>query len=219
MTPDLFAPEAPSPQPLPLSPGALLLPGFATAVASTLLDDIRRLTDTAPFRHLQTRMGFSLSVAMSNAGDLGWHSDRRGYRYVPADPLTDLPWPAIPTGWLTLAAEAASAAGYPDFVPDACLVNRYDTGARMGLHQDRDEPDLAHPIVSVSLGVPATFLWGGEQREDKASPVTLQHGDVVVWGGASRLRFHGIRPLRAASHALTGSLRYNLTFRCAGAPR
>ena len=167
----------------------------------------------APLRHMATPGGLRMSVAMSNCGQLGWVTDARGYRYVRQDPASSEPWPAMPPGLLQLAQDAAQAAGYPGFLPDACLVNRYLPGARMALHQDKDECDFTAPIVSVSLGLPATFLFGGNARSDKAVRIALVHGDVVVWGGADRLRFHGVAPLKDGEHALLGSQRINLTFR------
>ena len=157
-----------------------------------------------------------MSVAMTNCGRLGWVSDRRGYRYAPFDPDTGQPWPGMPGCFKALAASAAAEAGYPGVDPDACLINRYLPGSRLTLHQDRDEARLAEPIVSVSLGVPATFLWGGLERGGRNQRIGLQHGDVVVWGGPSRMRFHGIAPLKPAWHPATGERRINLTFRCAG---
>jgi alkylated DNA repair protein (DNA oxidative demethylase) len=157
-----------------------------------------------------------MSVAMTNCGRLGWVSDRSGYRYDPLDPDSGQPWPAMPPLLRQLALDAAQAAGFPGFAPDACLINRYAPGTRLSLHQDRDEGNYAHPIVSVSLGIPAVFLWGGAQRSDKARRIALMHGDVVVWGGPARLRFHGVLPLPEAHHPMTGSYRINLTFRKAG---
>jgi alkylated DNA repair protein (DNA oxidative demethylase) len=157
-----------------------------------------------------------MSVAMSNCGARGWISDRRGYRYEALDPDSGRPWPALPAAFLQLAGAAAQAAGYAGFVPDACLINRYVAGTKLSLHQDRDERDLRSPIVSVSLGIPAVFLFGGMQRGEPQRRVPLQHGDVVVWGGESRLRFHGVLPLKAALHPLLGEERVNLSFRLAG---
>ena len=191
----------------------MVLRGFALAQAADLLAAVQQVTAQAPFRHLITPGGLRMSVAMTNCGELGWVSDRRGYRYDPVDPETGAPWPALPTAFRTLAGEAAARAGYPDFAPDACLVNRYEPGARLSLHQDRDEKDLRAPIVSVSLGLPAVFLWGGDERGDKARRIALQHGDVVVWGGPARLCFHGVLPLKDGEHPFAGALRINLTFR------
>jgi len=160
--------------------------------------------------------GFTMSVALTNCGALGWTSDRRGYRYSPTDPLSGKPWPPMAPAMLQLAREAAGAAGFDGFTPDACLVNHYLPGTRLSLHQDKDEGDYAHPIVSVSLGMDATFLFGGLQRAGRPQRVPLHHGDVVVWGGVDRLRYHGIAPLADSPHPLLGSRRINLTFRCAG---
>ncbi len=157
-----------------------------------------------------------MSVAMTNCGDLGWISDRRGYRYSPVDPAGGVPWPVMPASFLAMAGAAAARVGFARFVPDACLINRYAVGARMALHQDKDERDFGAPIVSVSLGLPATFLFGGDARADKPLRVALRHGDVVVWGGAARLRHHGVLPLAPGEHALVGPWRLNLTFRRAG---
>jgi alkylated DNA repair protein (DNA oxidative demethylase) len=199
-----------------LGPGARLLPGFAAPVAPLLIEQIVRLTVDAPFRHLTVPGGHVMSVAMSNCGDLGWISDRAGYRYADRDPLSGRRWPPMPGAWFDLAQAVAAQAGYEGFQPNACLINRYRPGARMGLHQDRDEPDLSAPIVSVSLGLPAMFLWGGPVRRDRARRLALLHGDVVVWGGPARLAFHGVAPLKDGDHPLTGPVRYNLTFRRAG---
>jgi len=204
------------PPALALEPGALLLRGFAVEHAAALLQAVDAIAAQAPFRHLVTPGGLRMSVAMTNCGPLGWISDRSGYRYGATDPLRGQPWPPMPAVFSQLAHDAAAAAGYPGFAPDACLVNRYAPGARLSLHQDRDEDDYGHPIVSVSLGIPAIFLWGGARRADKALRVELRHGDVVVWGGPARLRFHGVAPLAGAEHPLTGAARINLTFRKAG---
>ena len=213
MTPDLFAADAPELEDEVLSPGAIVLRGFATARDAALKDDVARVAAGAPFRHLVTPGGFRMSVAMTNCGELGWISDRRGYRYDPVDPESGVRWPALPESFRALARDAAARAGYADFVPDACLINRYAPGARLSMHQDRDEKDLRAPIVSVSLGLPATFLWGGDTRGDKARKVALHHGDVVVWGGPSRLRFHGVLALKDGDHPFAGAHRINITFR------
>lgn len=200
----------------PLGPGAFVLPGFALPFVDELLPAIHAVEERAPFRHLVTPGGFTMSVALTNCGTLGWTSDRRSYRYSPTDPASGLPWPAMPEPFTRLAREAAAAAGFDGFVPDACLVNRYAPGARLSLHQDKDEHDYGAPIVSVSLGMPAVFLFGGLARGDKAVRVPLVHGDVVVWGGEDRLRYHGVLPLKEAPHPLLGAQRINLTFRKAG---
>jgi alkylated DNA repair protein (DNA oxidative demethylase) len=217
ITTDLFAAApAPTRQDDRLSEGAMVLRGFALADEAPLLQAVAAIAAQAPFRHLVTPGGLRMSVAMTNAGSLGWVSDRRGYRYDPIDPNSGRPWPPMPAVFLQLAATAAAHAGFAGFVPDACLVNRYDPGARLSLHQDRDERDLSQPIVSVSLGIPAVFLFGGLQRADRAQRVPLAHGDVVVWGGPARLRHHGVLPLKPNHHALLGDVRINLTFRRAG---
>lgn len=198
---------------LQLDPGAVLLGGFALQFDRALLDAVAAIASAAPFRHLETPGGRRMSVAMTNAGRLGWISDRRGYRYGDTDPLNGVAWPAMPALFLQLASDAATAAGFDGFEPEACLVNRYEPGAKLSLHQDRDERNLNQPIVSVSLGVDATFLWGGQMRGDRPRRVTLHHGDVVVWGGPARLTYHGVDTLGPATHPLMGELRYNLTFR------
>jgi alkylated DNA repair protein (DNA oxidative demethylase) len=170
----------------------------------------------APFRQLETPGGYRMSVAMTDCGPLGWVSDRRGYRYLSVDPQTGRAWPPMPEAFLRLATDAAARAGFPGFHPDACLINRYVPGARLTLHQDKDEQDLGQPIVSVSLGLPATFLWGGGTRSERPRRVPLEHGDVVVWGGPDRLRFHGVLALAEGEHPLLGPERINLTFRKAG---
>lgn len=196
-----------------LEPGAVVLRAFAVQQAPALLAAIEQIVQAAPWRHMTTVRGWRMSVAMTNCGDAGWLSDSRGYRYDAVDPRTNRHWPALPDTFVDLAARAARAAGYAHFVPDACLVNRYEPAARMSLHQDRNERSFTQPIVSVSLGVPATFLWGGATRAERPRKVLLEHGDVVVWGGPARLHYHGIDTMRADTHALTGQLRYNLTFR------
>lgn len=205
--------DMPEPAPLALAPGAVLLHGFARATGADLLQALEPLLAAAPLRHLVTPGGHTMSVAMSNCGALGWVSDRRGYRYSPQDPLSGQPWPAMPARWRELAAAAVAEAGFDGFAPDACLINQYLPGNKLSLHQDRDESDFSAPIVSVSLGLPAVFLFGTPQRADRPQRHRLQHGDVVVWGGPSRLAFHGVAPLADGDHALLGRRRINLTFR------
>ncbi|KFX28476.1 DNA oxidative demethylase AlkB [Ralstonia solanacearum] len=214
---DLFADHAPvDERRIALSEAALVLRGFALAEAPALLAAVDAIAVQAPLRHMVTPGGFEMSVALTNCGALGWTTDRRGYRYAARDPQTDRPWPPLPECFLRLAREAAAEAGFPGFVPDACLINRYVPGARLSLHQDKDEQDYGAPIVSVSLGIPAVFLWGGHRRTDKTQRVPLFHGDVVVWGGPDRLRYHGVLPLKEAEHPLLGAQRINLTLRRAG---
>jgi alkylated DNA repair protein (DNA oxidative demethylase) len=197
----------------PLAPGAVLLAGFARADAPRLLADVQAVAAAAPFRHLITPGGFRMSVAMTNCGSLGWVSDASGYRYDRDDPDSGRPWPAMPPSLLALATGAAARAGFPGFQPDACLVNRYEPGARLTLHQDKDEHDFGAPIVSVSLGLPAVFQFGGLKRAERPARVPLFHGDVVVWGGPSRLRFHGVLPVADGWFEGVGRCRINLTFR------
>jgi alkylated DNA repair protein (DNA oxidative demethylase) len=214
MTPDLFDDVSDLlPAEQPMAEGAVLLRGFACGIDSALIVALAEIEQQAPFRRMVTPGGHLMSVAMTNCGSLGWVTDRRGYRYHPSDPETGRPWPAMPPAFRALAEQAADRAGFAGFSPDACLINRYQPGARMSLHQDRDECDFGAPIVSVSLGLPAVFLFGGLTRSDKAKRVPLRHGDIVVWGGPARLRFHGIAPLARGEHPLLGGQRINLTFR------
>lgn len=192
-----------------IEPGARLLRGFAGGEAAELVEEVARIATLAPFRQMVTPGGFRMSVAMTNCGGLGWITDRKGYRYEPRDPDSGAAWPDMPTRFRALADRAAEAAGFAGFAPDSCLINRYVPGARMSPHQDRDEKDFAAPIVSVSLGLPATFLWGGSKRGDRPKRFRLESGDVVVWGGDARLNFHGVDTLAQGD----GTCRYNLTFR------
>ncbi len=201
---------------VPLASGAVLLRGFALADQRALLAGLGEVIAQAPLRYMVTPGGFRMSVAMTNCGTFGWVTDRTGNRYDTIDPQSGARWPLLSPSFLRLATAAAAVAGFDGFVPDACLVNQYQPGARLSLHQDRNERDFGAPIVSVSLGIPAVFLFGGARRSDKAARVSLQHGDVVVWGGPSRLRYHGVLPLAEGHHVLTGGYRFNLTLRKAG---
>ena len=196
-----------------IAEGAVLLRGYAARIEGELIAALREIVAQAPFRRMQTPGGHQMSVAMTNCCDVGWVTDRSGYRYDRVDPETGQQWPAMPPPFVRLAGEAAAMSGFPNFVADACLINRYAPGARMSLHQDRDEQDFAAPIVSVSLGLPAIFLFGGSKRSDTPTRYRITHGDVVVWGGPSRLVFHGVAPLADGEHALLGRQRINLTFR------
>ena len=209
----LFDHEPAPPTREPLEEGALLLRGFAASEAAVLVAEIAHIAQAAPFRHLETPGGYTMSVAMTNCGRVGWVSDRSGYRYDPIDPASGAPWPPMPAPFLSLAARAAAEAGFADYHPDACLINRYAAGAKLGLHQDRDERDSWAPIVSVSLGLPAVFLWGGKRRADPVRRLRVESGDVAVWGGPARFVYHGVAPLKAGDHPLTGAVRLNLTFR------
>ena len=191
----------------------VLLRGFAWERAPELVATIGAIAAVSPFRHMVTPGGWAMSVALTNCGQVGWVTDRTGYRYDPIDPATGRSWPAMPWTFADMAAEAAAAAGFSGFCPDSCLVNRYAPGARLSLHQDRNERDFDQPIVSVSLGLPAIFLWGGKTRTDKVRRIPLSHGDVVVWGGPDRLTFHGVHALAEGEHRLTGAYRFNFTFR------
>jgi DNA oxidative demethylase len=214
LTADLFAglPDARPSQEV-MADGAMLLRGFARDAEAALIAALRDLAAGAPFRHMVTPGGHQMSVAMTNCGNAGWITDSTGYRYGAVDPETGQPWPAMPPLFRDLAQQAANRAGFAGFAPDVCLINRYVPGARMSLHQDRDELDFTAPIVSVSLGLPAIFLFGGLKRSDKPRRFRLEHGDVVVWGGPARLFFHGVAPLADGEHPLVGRQRINLTFR------
>ncbi len=196
-----------------LAPGAMVLRGFALAEAEALLAAVDAIAAAAPFRRMATPGGFEMSVAMTNCGRVGWVTDQRGYRYDPVDPVTGRSWPAMPPVFADLAGRAAERCGFSGFEPDSCLMNRYEPGARLSPHQDRNERDLGQPIVSLSLGLPAVFLFGGPKRTDRMRRIPLAHGDAVVWGGPARLVFHGVAPLAGGSHPATGSRRFNLTFR------
>ena len=213
MTLTLLSDVPAAPRVEPLAPGAVVLRGFATANAQALLDAVRAVIEHAPLRRMVTPSGHTMSVAMTNCGTAGWVTDRAGYRYAALDPTTDRPWPAMPLSFAQLAAAAAAAAELGPFAPDACLINCYEPGTRLSLHQDKDERDFTAPIVSASLGLPAVFLFGGLRRAERPQRVPLAHGDVVVWGGPARLRFHGVLPLADGEHPLTGRQRFNLTLR------
>jgi DNA oxidative demethylase len=214
MSGDLFEIDAGiEPRHQHLAPGAVLLSAFAVPVSAALAADMRRVIAQAPFRHMVTPGGLPMSVAMTNCGTCGWVSDRTGYRYDPIDPESGKPWPPMPASFVRLAGEAARAAGFEEFSPDACLINRYQPGTKLSLHQDKDERDFGQPIVSVSLGVPATFLFGGLKRAGKTLRVPVRHGDVLVWGGPARLNYHGVLPVKVAHHPFAGAHRINLTLR------
>jgi DNA oxidative demethylase len=206
LTPDLF-PEH--------FEGLTRLPGLAAGTEGQLWEAVQNIAAAAPFRQMVTPWGKPMSVGMTNCGAAGWVTDLSGYRYTATDPETGQSWPPMPEIFLQLAQDAATRGGFANFTPDACLINCYAPGARMSLHQDRNERDFTAPIVSVSLGLPAMFLWGGPARTDKASRILLESGDVLVWGGKARLYFHGIAPLKEGEHPLTGRARINLTFRMA----
>ena len=214
MTADLFDSVAEAqPSREEIADGAVLLRGFVKPIESELIEAVRAIVAQSPFRRMTTPGGHLMSVAMTNCGERGWITDHTGYRYDPIDPRTEAPWPAMPPVLRDLARGAAEQGGFQNFAPDACLVNRYEPGTRLSLHQDKDELDYSAPIVSVSLGLPATFLFGGMARSDKPRRYRLVHGDVVVWGGPSRLAYHGVAPLAEGEHALLGRKRINLTFR------
>ncbi|WP_455925487.1 DNA oxidative demethylase AlkB [Pseudomonas putida] len=199
-----------------IGPQTFVLRAFALPFIDDVLPPLRAVLKAAPFRRMLTPGGQTMSVALSNCGALGWTTDAHGYRYTPLDPRTGQPWPALPAAFSRLASEAAALAGFADFIADACLVNRYVPGARMSLHQDRNERDYDAPIVSVSLGLPAMFQMGGLQRSERPLRVPLLHGDVMVWGGVDRLRFHGVLPLKEGTHPIMGAQRINFTLRKAG---
>jgi len=197
-----------------VAPGVVLFRGAVESAAEALLSEIEQIIAASPLRRVMTPMGKPMSVEMTNCGSVGWVSDRTGYRYESIDPITNQPWPKMPALFADTATGFASLAGYRDFAPDVCLINRYSLGSKMGLHQDRDETDFSQPIVSVSLGLPITFKIGGQRRTDPTVSTKLQHGDVLVFGGPARLAFHGVGTLRRGTHPLTGANRYNLTIRC-----
>jgi alkylated DNA repair protein (DNA oxidative demethylase) len=205
--------DSPPPCSEPLEEGAVLLHGFAAPTVPDLLAEVARIAQTAPFRNMVTPGGYTMSVAMTNCGRVGWVSDPTGYRYDPVDPLTGKPWPAMPEAFLNLATAAAAEAGFEGYDPDGCLINRYVPGAKLGLHQDRDEKDRWAPIVSISLGLPAVFLWGGKRRSHPVRRLRLESGDIAVWGGPARFVYHGIAAIKNGEHPLTGPTRINLTFR------
>lgn len=196
-----------------LGPGTLLFRGYALGTADGLIAGIQDVASNSPFRRMKTPGGRQMSAAMTGCGMRSWVTDQRGYRYSDTDPETGNPWPPMPSAFAKLAREVSASAGYAGFDPDVCLINRYEPGARMGLHQDRDEQDFRWPVVSVSLGLPATFLWGGLRRGGSPARLVLEHGDVLIWGGEDRLRYHGIAPVPEGRCEITGHVRYNLTFR------
>jgi len=209
----LFESESLPPFQERLEEDAVLLHGFARGEAALLVEEAERIARLAAFRRLVTPGGHVMSVAMTNCGRVGWVSDRAGYRYDRIDPDTGKRWPAMPAAFLDVAVRAAAEAGFANYDPDACLINRYLAGNKLGLHQDRDEKDARAPIVSVSLGLPAMFLWGGKRRSDPTRRLRLENGDVVVWGGRARFVYHGVAPIKDGEHPLTGRARINLTFR------
>ncbi len=210
---DLFDTISIGPERETIAQDAMILRGFARLAAPAILGIVNTVTDTAPFRHMVTPGGFKMSVALTNCGAVGWVSDRRGYRYDPLDPITKQSWPAMPPLLQTLSSQAANAAGYPNFLADACLINCYVPKTGVSLHQDKNECDFTQPIVSFSFGLPAVFLFGSLVRDERPQRLRLEHGDVVVWGGAARLAYHGIMPLADGQHPDTGNCRINLTFR------
>jgi alkylated DNA repair protein (DNA oxidative demethylase) len=196
-----------------LSEAAMILRGFAIDMATPLVAAVDRISAAAPFRKMITPGGFRMSVGMTNCGRAGWVTDRKGYRYEPVDPITGAPWPPMPRSFRRLAASSAATAGYPGFEPDACLINLYEPGTRLSLHRDENERDLTAPIVSVSLGLPAVFLFGGNRRSERPRRILLESGDIVVWGGPDRLVYHGVAPLAEGEDPLIGNRRINLTLR------
>lgn len=210
MTQALFADEK---RTIQITPGTVLLEGHALDDAADILATIKQIETASPFRRMLTPNGRTMSVAVTSCGKIGWVSDKSGYRYETADPETGKPWPQVPVFFSDVAQQAASEAGYDGFIPDVCIINRYEPGTKLSLHRDGDEKDFNHPIVSISLGLPATFLFGGLERSDKTKKIPLHHGDAFVFGGESRLVYHGIAPLKDSEHPLLGNQRINLTFR------
>ena len=202
---DLFS------QSIEIVPGMVVLPGFADS--EVLQPILERVLAQNPLRQMQTSRGFLMSVHTSNCGEVGWVSDRRGYRYATEDPLTGEPWHPMPPALQSLATRAADVSGFSDFKPDACLINHYRPGTQMGAHQDRDESDFNQPIVSVSLGIDARFFVIGPSKKGKSTPVDLSDGDVMVFGGPARRYYHGVRKLKESTHPRFGAVRWNLTFR------
>ena len=213
MQTDLFDDASLFPSQQQLAEGVCLLSGQANSMMPAIWQAVEDVLRQAPLRQMQTPGGYTMSVAMSNCGELGWISDRHGYRYSRLDPQSGQPWPAMPEILQELARIWAAEAGFDNFVSNACLINCYQAGSKMSLHLDRDERDFAHPILTLSLGLPARFMLGGLQRQDPYRKLLLQHGDVLVFGGPARLCFHGIMPLADGDHALLGKRRISLTFR------
>jgi alkylated DNA repair protein (DNA oxidative demethylase) len=214
VTLDLFADDAPQLTATEqIGPQSFVFRGLALPLIDRLLPALEAVLTRAPFRNMITPGGYTMSVALSSCGQFGWTTDRSGYQYTRLDPHTGQPWPPMPDVFMELAQSAAQAAGFADFIPDACLINRYIPGAKLALHQDKDERGYEWPVVSVSLGIPAMFLFGGHARSDATQKVPLFHGDVVVWGGEDRLRYHGVMPIRQAEHSQLGEQRINFTFR------
>ena len=210
---DLFDLRSREGEKVALANDAVVLRRFASCVDAESLPALYAVVALAPFRNMMTPGGYTMSVAMTNCGAAGWVSDLTGYRYTTQDPLSGSAWPPVPAIFLTLATRAAAVAGFQGFLPDACLINRYTPGAKLSLHQDKNEIDFTAPIVSVSLGLPAKFLFGGLRRNDRVTRVELRHGDVVVWGRSARLVYHGVDTLKEGDHPATGRCRFNLTFR------
>ena len=208
---DLFDPV--QEEKVALGADAVVLRRFACDTEAEVMAALRAVIALAPFRNMITPGGHTMSVAMTNCGAAGWVTDLSGYRYAGQDPVNGNPWPPMPAIFLSLATQAAAAAGFADFLPDACLINRYAPGAKLSLHQDKNETDFTAPIVSVSLGLPAKFMFGGVRRNDRVTRVELRHGDVVVWGRSARLAYHGVDTLKDGDHPVTGRCRFNLTFR------
>jgi alkylated DNA repair protein (DNA oxidative demethylase) len=214
VTLDLFADDAPQLTATEqIGPQSFVFRGLALPLIDRLLPALEAVLTRAPFRNMITPGGYTMSVALSSCGQFGWTTDRSGYQYTRLNPHTGQPWPPMPNVFMELAQSAAQAAGFADFIPDACLINRYIPGAKLALHQDKDERGYEWPVVSVSLGIPAMFLFGGHARSDATQKVPLFHGDVVVWGGEDRLRYHGVMPIRQAEHPQLGEQRINFTFR------
>jgi alkylated DNA repair protein (DNA oxidative demethylase) len=214
VTLDLFADDAPQLTATEqIGPQSFVFRGLALPLIDRLLPALEAVLTRAPFRNMITPGGYTMSVALSSCGQFGWTTDRSGYQYTRLDPHTGQPWPPMPDVFMELAQSAAQAAGFADFIPDACLINRYIPGAKLALHQDKDERGYEWPVVSVSLGIPAMFLFGGHARSDATLKVPLFHGDVVVWGGEDRLRYHGVMPIKQAEHPQLGEQRINFTFR------
>lgn len=207
--PDLFSNNRPPIE--EIYPDLFVLANFVDT--NPLMVQVERITKVSPFRKMMTPNGHYTGVALTNCGDFGWTSDRNEYRYSSSDPLNNQPWLAIPESFKALAKNAAHVAGFKDFEPDACLINQYLIGTKLGSHQDKNEKDFSQPIVSVSIGLSAVFQIFGNQRAGQAINYRLYDGDVVVWGNSARLCYHGVRTLSAAELDPTCQQRINITFR------
>jgi len=190
-------------------PGAVLMRSLALPQDNEFFTAAEAIIAARPLHHTTTPSGLPMGVMVTDCGD----SRAFANRWDTANPERMRLWPPMPPLLRDFAIRCAVRSGFPQFRPDACHINRYQAGTKLGLHQDRHECDWTQPIVSLSFGLECIFLLGGLQRTDKPRRILLEHGDVIVWGGPSRMRFHGVQPLKPGHHPLTGPYRYNLTFR------